>query len=772
MSQNNSVHPCGLSDYFIETLDKLRIFTCVINLSGKLIYLSKAAKDILRDDNCSNIQPDFFKLSWVYDNKEFSAFVQDNYEKLEFGHSVDNKEIQVRHLGVSYWFDVSVDYIGCSGCNEKLVLVQGLDVTKQHSAESQNSLINQRLNLHRNQSQIAMIEWDKDLKVIDWNSAAEEIFGIKKQDALDKSLSDFYYHESDREETIQSLQKSFQDCSISHCIVDNITSTDQVKTCDWYNTKLLDEGANTIGYTSMVLDVTVDLKMLHQVQQSERLNALNSVIGGIVHDFNNILMVILGYTDLIKTLSEKPRVNKYASGAYSATEKGMRLATKLTSYLKRHSDNSIDMVASEVLNNSLDILRRAVGSGVNLSLSKHEKEWTVHCDKDDFEDAILNMCINSAYAMDKSGEIKIRVSNVSLIASEAKMLDLDASDYVLVKVADNGSGMDSETVKKVLDPYFTTKGDQGTGLGLCQVYGFVKRCGGAIEIRSFPDKGTSIYLYFPKAGAKTASQDIFVEDKQSADTSTILVVDDDKDLGFLYSEVLKKHGYDAIALSSSTEAMMFLDNNNVDVLISDIVMPDVDGYELAHWVLDNHPTVKVQLMSGFNKSEYIRGSDNSLDLTKNLLDKPISTYTLVERVWELVDVIYCNNLSTGILEMDEDHQALIHMINSLSHLKEASDFGAINEILDNLQIYCEFHLGREEALMDQFCYPNREEHKRTHEVFTKAIKQFNVDIVDENKDPKVLVKYLITWLSKHIVSEDKKLAEYITSQKEKDSELN
>ncbi|MCO4783331.1 MAG: hypothetical protein KC646_13480 [Candidatus Cloacimonetes bacterium] len=160
------------------------------------------------------------------------------------------------------------------------------------------------------------------------------------------------------QESLSQFLQSFVDNTIIHCVIEVKTKQDEVKTCDWYNTKLLDDHSNIIGYTSMVLDSTSDLKMLQQAQQTEKMLALNSVVGGVVHDFNNILMVVLGYADLINTLSTKATISKYSKGIYKATEKGMRLAKKLNSFLKRQSDHPEDLVLSKVLDQTSDILKR------------------------------------------------------------------------------------------------------------------------------------------------------------------------------------------------------------------------------------------------------------------------------------------------------------------------------------------------------------------------------------------------------------------------------
>jgi len=266
--------------------------------------------------------------------------------------------------------------------------------------------------------------------------------------------------------------------------------------------------------------------------------------------------------------------------------------------------------------------------------------WPVWLDKSDMEDAILNMGINAMHAMEHRGQLTIHISNVQLNLLDAKSFVIPPGDYVLFSITDTGTGMDEATKEKIFEPFFTTKGDQGTGLGLSQVYGFVQRSRGAIKIYSELGHGTRIAIYFPRYNESEDKQLQIPEQERLSikGTETILLVDDEPALLELGRKILEARGFNIICAGNAKEALVVLKDKIIDVLITDIIMPEMDGYQLAAIVKDKYPDVKIQLASGFADDRNMGMVDE--DLQKNLLFKPYNSQTLLERLDDIINKKY------------------------------------------------------------------------------------------------------------------------------------
>jgi CheY-like chemotaxis protein len=264
--------------------------------------------------------------------------------------------------------------------------------------------------------------------------------------------------------------------------------------------------------------------------------------------------------------------------------------------------------------------------------------WATYIDDGDLEDALLNLTINAMHAMSDEGALTISTQNEILDAIDAKVLGLEAGDYVCLSVADTGRGMDEETIEHIFDPFFSTKGDMGTGLGLSQVYGFVQRSGGGIRVSSEIGVGTQFSLYFPRYFVKESYNQENESDTKNSyrGNETILVVDDEDALRGLTDEVLSMNGYRVLQAQDAEQALKILQESPVDLMISDVIMPGMNGYQLAHIVMQKYPNTKIQMVSGFNSVE------NSIDVIEKLknkqLYKPFNANELLRHVRLLLDL--------------------------------------------------------------------------------------------------------------------------------------
>ena len=399
-----------------------------------------------------------------------------------------------------------------------------------------------------------------------------------------------------------------------------------------------DENNNPLRMIGIDTNITQRKQLDEQIRRAQKMDALGKLTGGIAHDFNNMLGIVEGYSQLLKdALIDQPKLAKYAHEINHASERGAKLTNKLLGFSRVQSGDPKRLDLNTLLRDEQDMLSKALTVRIKLNLGLSNDLWPVWVDSADLEDAILNLCINAMHATPVSGFLDIKTYNQRLTTDEAKTLSLTGRDYVVLNFKDSGVGMDKEIINQIFEPFFSTKGEMGTGLGLSQVYGFIKRSFGAIRVSSDLGFGSCFELFFPRyveeAKAATAEVEQVVEIQGS---ETILVVDDEPAILTLTCEILQLEGYQVRSARNGKEALELLKVTPIDLLISDILMPEMDGYTLATTVKVLYPSIQIQLVSGYaGDSETDEIEDH---LRSNLLYKPVPAQDLLRRVRSLLDL--------------------------------------------------------------------------------------------------------------------------------------
>lgn len=377
-----------------------------------------------------------------------------------------------------------------------------------------------------------------------------------------------------------------------------------------------------------------------QLRRSQKMDALGKLTGGIAHDYNNSLNVVLGFVQLLELEyddKELPETNENIKEIRHAAERGVKLTKKLLAFSRKKSSDAAMLDLNQILESEHNMLDKTLTARINLVFGLGDNLWPVLLDDSDIEDAILNMCINASHAIQGTGTVTIQTRNMTISELDAQQLALNTGDYILLSVTDTGSGMDAATKEKIFDPFFSTKGDKGTGLGLSQVYGFVKRSGGAIKVYSEPGHGTRFSIYFPRyheeKNGDTAKK---IDSRTSLDgTETILLVDDEVATLKFASKLLSLHGYTVLNAENGKQALEILAKEHVDLLLSDIIMPEMEGYELSAIVQEKYPNIKIQLASGFSDDRHADMIDKNIQ--ENIIQKPYNLDILLKRIRELLD---------------------------------------------------------------------------------------------------------------------------------------
>jgi PAS domain S-box-containing protein len=389
-------------------------------------------------------------------------------------------------------------------------------------------------------------------------------------------------------------------------------------------------------------DVTETRTLELQLRQAQKMEAIGRLAGGIAHDFNNLLMVISGYSEfLLERLGPDVRLRGPAQEIANATQRATSLTRQLLAFSRKQMLAPKVLDLNEVVAENLKMLTRMIGEDIDLVMVPGPAIGVVRADPGQIDQVIMNLAVNARDAMPQGGKLTIETANVTLDENFARThTPLAAGDYIMLAISDTGVGMDSETQSRIFEPFFTTKGAKGTGLGLSTVYGIVKQSGGFIFVDSQPQRGTTFRAYFPRVDGRedvAAAQDTMGLPRAEHGRETILLVEDEANLRRLARQYLETQGYTILEAEDGAAALQIVDGHqgDIDLLLTDVIMPGMNGRELATRIAKLLPKVRVLYMSGY--TEDVVGHEGTLDPGVNLLQKPFSLPVLKERVREVLD---------------------------------------------------------------------------------------------------------------------------------------
>ena len=406
-----------------------------------------------------------------------------------------------------------------------------------------------------------------------------------------------------------------------------------------------DSSGKTINYVAVKRDVTGEIELETQLRQSQKLEAIGQLAGGVAHDFNNILTAILGNVELsMGDVQSHLGADHNVAVALEQIDQSARRASELTHQLLTFSRRRV--IQPKVLNLNhiladLDkMLRRLITEDITLDTVTDPRLQSVRADAGQLEQVIMNLVVNAAHAMPEGGRLTLETRNVTLDEDYTRNhAEARPGPHVLLVVSDTGHGMDAATRERIFEPFFTTKSvDKGTGLGLATAYGIVKQSSGHITVDSEPGKGATFKIYLPAVDAPaTRSVELKVEDDMLTGTETILVCDDHDQLRYITERFLSAAGYAVLTAGSGQAALSAAAAHprRIDLLVTDVIMPDMNGKRLAKALADTNPGLKVLFISGYASD--IIAPHGVLEKTVEFLEKPFNTGTLLRRVREILN---------------------------------------------------------------------------------------------------------------------------------------
>ena len=379
------------------------------------------------------------------------------------------------------------------------------------------------------------------------------------------------------------------------------------------------------------------------LRHAQKMEAVGQLTGGIAHDFNNMLTGIIGSLDLMQRYIANGRadeIGRFTEAAVSSANRAAALTHRLLAFSRRQSLDRKTLYVNELVHSLEDLIRRTKGDPIELTLRLAENVWPVSTDVSQLENALLNLVINARDAMPEGGELLIETANVYLDGSDITTLEpVKAGDYLMLAVSDNGTGMTPSVRSKAFDPFFTTKPiGQGTGLGLSMIYGFAQQSGGHVSLDSLPGQGTCVRLYLPRLFGVEPERPAIVAVEQPSATATgetVMVVEDDPAVRMLVLDLLRELGYQAHEAEDAKTALPLLESGlRVDLLVTDVGLPGMNGRQLAEIGRQYRPGLKVLFITGYAEHAAVRGG--FLDSGMQMITKPFTFDLLTAKVREMI----------------------------------------------------------------------------------------------------------------------------------------
>jgi len=402
--------------------------------------------------------------------------------------------------------------------------------------------------------------------------------------------------------------------------------------------KLANKRNNSFRLLITCHDLTEIKQHQETLRQSQKMDALGNLTGGIAHDFNNLLGIINGYSELL-TVNIPPdsKQLRYATNIQKAAARGAKLTKKLLSFASKNTVETEQININDLLLDEFEMLQKTITPRINLTYILSDNLPLTFIDKDELEDCVLNLSINAMHAIPKHGEITVSTSVVDFNKQQAKVHNVKGGQYICLSVTDNGVGMDEITQQKAMEPFFTTKGKTGTGLGLSQVYGFADRAHGGIHIKSALEQGTTISLYLPVISQiPEINLNTPKIEHQVHSSANILIVDDEPALIDISKTILTQAGYSVFTANNATQALKYLESNQIDAILCDVIMPKMDGFELAKIIQEKYSDIAILFVSGYHES---KKENIPPSFANNILAKPYHSDELLHRLSLLLEEV-------------------------------------------------------------------------------------------------------------------------------------
>ncbi|MHB1462307.1 MAG: response regulator [Armatimonadota bacterium] len=471
------------------------------------------------------------------------------------------------------------------------------------------------------------------------NDSMAAIHGYTASEIIGKPL--FMFHNPQQLDQVRLLLQQMQTSGgfyaeeVGHCHRDGRTFTMLMT-----GTLVKDAVGNPRCFTVTALDLSERKALEEQLQQAQKMESVGRLAGGVAHDFNNMLNVILGYTELISQgLTDDDPIRSDLGEIKKAAEHSAELTRQLLAFARKQTVVPKVLDINETIESSLNMIRRLIGEGIDLAWHPGQLAGQVHMDPAQIGQILTNLCVNARDAINGVGHISI---STKCIHGDPAFIslhpDLTPGDYVSLVITDDGCGMNEQTLAKLFEPFFTTKElGKGTGLGLATIYGIVKQNTGSIEVESQPGQGTTFSIYLPSHLGQKERQELAVDVQSEGEMHmTVLLVEDETAILKLGKRMLERQGFNVLAAISPGEALRLAEEHpgEIQLLLTDVVMPEMNGRDLAKRLLGLYPNMKRVYMSGYTAD--VIAHQGVVDKDVHFLQKPFSMQEMATKVQEVL----------------------------------------------------------------------------------------------------------------------------------------
>ncbi len=520
-------------------------------------------------------------------------------------------------------------------------------ISRDITQEKHSKVIQSRLAAIVESSDDAIIAKDLHGVITSWNTGAERIFGYRSQEILGNPITMII--PSDRyDEENRILERLCAGERLNHFETVRITKDGRRLDVSLTVSPIKDSQGTIIGISKIARDITElkqnqeqRLKLETQLQQVQKMEAVGNLAGGVAHDFNNMLGVILGHAEMaLEEIDPNHAVYSDLQEITNAAQRSADITRQLLAFARKQTIVPKVIDLNSTVEQMLKMLKRLIGEDIDLIWQPVSGPWLVKIDPTQVDQILANLCVNARDAIHGTGTIVVKTENSTLDKRycENKM-EFSPGEYVMLTVSDTGCGIDEHTLTHIFEPFYTTKNlGEGTGLGLATVYGIVKQNNGSVEVFSEPGKGTTFRVYLPRFSQMTGA----LPTNDGTNTAkrgqeTILLVEDEPKIMRMTSIMLQRLGYSVLAANSPKEAIKLVEEfgEKIDLLITDVIMPGMNGKELAHKLLQKQTDMKCLFMSGYTAD--IINKQGKLEAGMSFLQKPFSRNELASKVRTTLD---------------------------------------------------------------------------------------------------------------------------------------
>jgi PAS domain S-box-containing protein len=515
-------------------------------------------------------------------------------------------------------------------------LIGAADVTARVRSEQEIKRQRDRLQVQAeliNQSNDAIIGCSAEGVIAGWNGGAEKLYGWTPSEAVGRQLTELLQTDP---ETAGEIGGALREQGKWEGELAQSRRDGRRLTVDSRQVVLRDTAGGLTGVLAINRDITDRRYLEEQLRQSQKLESVGQLAGGVAHDFNNLMTIVSGYANMVlEDLPEGDPLRESLGEISLAATRATALTRQLLTFSRRQARRASDFDLNHVVRDLEKLLRRWIGEDIVLILALDSHPTVVHADRSHIEQVILNLVINARAAMPNGGNVTVETARVDVdVAWASTHIALSSGKYVELRVSDTGHGMSAEVQARCFEPFFTTKEPgRGTGLGLSTVYGIVKQSEGSIFVQSEPGVGTSFHVYLPAVDRMAGQVEAARPAAALGGHETILVVEDEEGVRKYVQEALERKGYRVLTAANGREALEITRSTaeTIDLLLTDMVMPEMGGVELAEAFHQLRPSVPVLHMSGYSDRLW-QG-----EVPQHYLQKPFTPDALLQSIRTLLE---------------------------------------------------------------------------------------------------------------------------------------